>query len=151
MSNIIVNADADTISYKEDTRNLDPVEDVIGSTDYMGFTNNEPIEGFTNVEPEHNERIEETVEFKFISTIPGFEYSLKKSFCIFIVHQPDSVSIQSDEFGIYVTETDYSEALEVFFDLFVDDFYNWCEAVDQNLTLAALELKDKYLEYVRIQ
>lgn len=139
-----INDDIDQhyFKYEEEGHSAD-LEDVT-------LTNNDQ-ESFTQVSENTVENSEQTYEIEFITTIPGFHHSISKPFSIIVQKDNYCVSVQSEDFKIYVTERNYDEALELFFDMFIEDFYNWIETENSSLTQDAIDLKNKYLEHVRIK
>lgn len=84
---------------------------------------------------------------EIISFIPDFDGNLKKTIEIDLRFEDDIFYIECENLQISVAEDTREEAYDVFFDLIVNDFYNWLDANDEDLTNDAKEIKNKYLEY----
>lgn len=88
---------------------------------------------------------------KLLTQIPGLSYKLKKPVPVTIEPEEDFYYVHNDELDINEGGASPETALDEFYTFFVNDFENWLNSSDKELSEDAKELKAKYLDYVDIQ
>lgn len=140
--NIEVN-ESSTPYYQESS--YDSIHEIESSFTIMAVTDSYVENSATEI------TIDSALTYRYINYIPGLEMELKKPIEVKSHNENDMFYIECDELNIYVDGDTPDEVLTEFYNFFIEDFSNWIDEDDKDLTQDALMLKQKYLEYVNIK
>ena len=88
-----------------------------------------------------------TKSYYYVKDIPGIG-KLNKDLKLNVYANDSFFIVESKELKISDGGSDFMKALDNFYQYLVDDYKSWIEENDDNLTEKAIELKNKYFEYI---